>query len=119
MFSSESTEGESIASENSEERKIRELFCGSPERDRVLAHAEWDRFALADAPERYRADHEVVLAAVQHNGLALDFAAEKCKRDRRIVLAAVDQNGEALEYAAEEFKRDREIVLAAIRASYP
>eukprot|EP00971_Amphidinium_carterae_P167105 3311336-Amphidinium_carterae.1 len=72
------------------------------EREQHLKRAQRNGlFALRDAPERYRADPEIVLAAVQQNGWALQVAAEECKADRKIVQAAVKQNWHALQFAAE------------------
>eukprot|EP00971_Amphidinium_carterae_P109204 2162370-Amphidinium_carterae.1 len=82
-------------------------------RETVLEKIKWIGYALENADEVWKNDHEVVLAAVRQNGDALQYASEALKGNREIVLAAVQETGDALRYATEALKRDRDVVLTA------
>eukprot|EP00971_Amphidinium_carterae_P188805 3747878-Amphidinium_carterae.1 len=73
-----------------------------------------DGLRLAEAPEAFKSDSQIVMAAVRQNGAALALAKEPCASDIEIVLAAVAQDGRALRCAAHHFRSQRDVVLAAV-----
>lgn len=82
----------------------------------VLATALFNGFTLRDAPEKLRANHDVVYFTVQKKGLELAHASQELRANRKIVTAAVRQNGMALQYASFQLRNERKIVEVAYKS---
>ena len=63
------------------------------ERDKWKHYLNCDGWALANAPDTFKADPELVKVACQQDGRALEFATPDLQADRDIVTAACKQNG--------------------------
>ena len=70
---------------------------------------------LENAPEKDRANKEIVSLSVIDDGYALCFASQNLQNDPEIVLQAVKQNGLALQFASKEICANKEIVKTAIK----
>ena len=65
---------------------------------------------LANLPNKFKKDKEVVLEAVKSLGRAFEYADESLKKDKEVVLEAVKEDGGALKHADKKLQNDKEIV---------
>ena len=82
---------------------------------KIIAKCKEDLFGLRDAPDKFKADKEVVMAAVAAWGQVFEYASDELKADKDFVMAAVKvDKSVAFKFAAEELKADKEVVMAAV-----
>jgi len=81
----------------------------------VVAAALDAGFSLCDAPEKLRANPDVVYLTVQKRGNELMYASQELCANRRIVSAALRNCGMALQYVAFQLRNERKIVEVAVK----
>jgi len=79
---------------------------------KIIAKCKEDLFGLRDAPDKFKADKEVVMAAVAAWGQAFEYASDELKADKEVVIAAVETYPAALRFAHEKLQNDDDLISA-------
>ena len=71
---------------------------------------------LANLPDEFKKDKEIVLAALKEDGSALQYADKKLRADKEVVLAALKQDAYAFRFADKKLRADKKIVMAKTKS---
>ena len=93
---------------------------------KIIAKCKEDLFGLRDAPDKFKADKEVVMAAVAAWGQAFEYASDELKADKDFIMEVIkktalhpewdEESRGVLQFVSEELKADKEVVMAAVAA---
>ena len=95
---------------------------------KIIAKCKEDLFGLRDAPDKFKADKEVVMAAVAAWGQAFEYASDELKADKDFIMEVIkktalhpewdEESRGVLQFVSEELKADKEVVMAAVKVQF-